>query len=44
MAQVLDTMWSEFLEDMRSVDLAVSLRAFSHLNPLDEFRLEISKC
>lgn len=44
MAQVLDAMWSEFLEDEKSVDTAVSLRSFSHLNPLDEFRLESSEC
>ena len=41
--QVLDTMWSEFLEDMKSVDTAVHLRSFSHLNPLDEYRLEGSE-
>ncbi|KAK9916292.1 hypothetical protein WJX75_000969 [Coccomyxa subellipsoidea] len=39
-SRVLDTMWSEFLEDMKSVDTAVHLRSFSHLNPLDEYRLE----
>ena len=36
-------MWSEFLEDMKSTDTAVHLRSFSHLNPLDEYRLEGSE-
>ena len=40
LAQVLDRMWADFLEDMKSVDTAVHLRSFSHLNPLDELRLE----
>ncbi|BDA41171.1 Protein translocase subunit SecA [Coccomyxa sp. Obi] len=40
MIRVLDRMWAEFLEDMKSVDTAVHLRSFSHLNALDELRLE----
>ena len=38
----LDDLWADFLVDCRAVEAAVALRAFSHLAPLDEFRLEAS--
>jgi preprotein translocase subunit SecA len=38
--QVIDHLWGEFLEDLKSVETAVSLRTFSQLDPLDELRLE----
>ena len=41
--QLLDDAWGDFLEDLAAVDTAVSLRQFSHLDPLDELRLESSK-
>ena len=41
--QELDDVWSEFLRDVDSVKTAVGVRAFAHLSPDDEFRLEASK-
>jgi hypothetical protein len=40
--QVLDAAWGDFLEDLAAVETAVTLRQFSHLDPLDELRLETS--
>ncbi len=39
---MLDAAWGDFLQDLAAVETAVTLRQFSHLDPLDELRLETS--
>ena len=38
----LDDLWADFLVDADNLESATALRAFGHLAPLDEFRLEAS--
>lgn len=43
MLACLDALWSDFLQDVTTLQRAALTRAFSQLDPVDEFRLEASQ-
>ena len=42
MLQCIDALWTDFLQDITTLQRAAMTRAFSQLDPVDEFRLEAS--